>query len=132
MIGAARKQAVLNHITAGRPYTPAGKSIVAVGTTKVHVRYVSRPAPASRRYAYNINPNTLRADYELWICGDRDGWYLFPIDVIRGIYGDPAAYTDARHPDLRVASVDVRSDQVTFGAGGKGLSAAAYRDAVLP
>jgi len=132
MVGEARKHAVLSQITGGRSYASAGKALARIGNTTVHYRYVSKSAKGSARYAYNINPNTLRADYELWTCGDSDGWYLLPISVIRDMYEDPDAYVDNRHPEIRVVSVDVASDYATYGAGGKGISVRQYRDAVLP
>lgn len=59
-------------------------------------------------YKFNINPNTLSADYELWICGSAGVWYLVPIDLIGRIYSDPAAYPDHRHPEIRVVSLNTK------------------------
>ena len=80
----------------------------------IHVRYCSPPT-----YKFNISPTTLRADYEVWICGFEDQYFLIPKDVIRAIYRDPEAYPDRLHPNLRVVSVNVDTETVMFARGGK-------------
>ena len=122
----AIKRAALNKISAGKNWRPSGRATYSVNNKKVHVRYCSPP-----RYRFNINPNTLRADYELWICGSEEYYYLIPIKVIRGIYNDPMTYPDRHHPEIRVVSVDINSDKVIFGSGGKSLGLKKYRSGGL-
>ena len=125
------KARILRSIAGSRGYRQEGRGKFRIGTTLVHIRYKSK-ASHGTSYPYNINPNTLRADYELWICGDRDGWYLIPISVIREMYEDPQAYVDRRHPEIRVATLDVASHSVIYGSGGQRISFSAYRNGHLP
>ena len=131
MAGEATKSRVLQTIAGSKTYTNIGKARYRVGGTEVHVRYKSKPSHGTS-YPYNINPNTLRADYELWVCGESDGWYLIPMREIRLIYKDPDAYVDRRHPDILVVTVDVASHTVVYGSGGKSLDLRQHRNARLP
>ena len=74
------------------------------------------------KYKFNINPNTLSADYELWICGSATSYYLMPIELMREIYNNPNTYIDSMHPEIRVVSVDVNSNNATFASGGVGCN----------
>ena len=106
MAGDAIKARILEAVAGSRLYSSQGQARYRVGSATVQVRYKSS-ASHGASYPYNINPNTLRADYELWICGEADGWYLIPMETIRNIYDDPHAYVDARHPEIRVITVNV-------------------------
>ena len=107
------KVAVFNRIAQGETVTRCGREIYRMGEMKVHARYC---APGSEHYKFNLNPNTLRADFELWICGSAEHWYLIPIDVIRQMYDHPAAYPDNLHADIRVVTVDAQSHRVVYAA----------------
>lgn len=121
------KTQVLSKIAGDRATRPAGRSIVSVGSTKIHVRYCSSPT-----YKFNINPNTLRADFELWICGSADRYYLIPIAVIRELYEHPDAYVDSYHPEIRIVSIMSESDEVMYAAGGVKKLLGPYRNSALP
>jgi len=82
-------------------------------------------------FSYNINPNTLTADFEVWICGEADSYYLFPTSVMKSIYEDPDAYVDKTHPEIRVAEVDMATHSLLFGRSGKRLDCSGYFRAVL-
>ena len=103
---------------------PKAKYRIAEKT--VHVRFRSNPKRDGRTYAYNINPNTLTADFEVWICGDAERYYLLPIARIREIYADPDAYTDYRHPEIRVLDVDTTTHRIMYGHGGKTADGTGY------
>lgn len=125
------KRLVLSHISSGRPSHRIGQEIWRCGDHTVHVRYRSRPKSKGTVFSYNINPNTLRADFEVWICADPEKYYLFPIRVMKEIYGDPDTYVDYQHPEIRVAEVDVSSHRVLFGRHGKSIDGTQYFRAVL-
>jgi hypothetical protein len=131
MAGEEVKARVLQEIASSQSYARQGKALYRVGGTMVHVRYKAK-ASHGTSYPYNINPNTLRADFELWICGNSDGWYLTPMNAIRKIYEDPYAYVDNSHPEIRVVTVNVTTHDVAFGTGGRSVSFASYRNARLP
>ena len=126
----AIKDQVLDRISAGRSRSRLPKEKWRIGNSVVHVRYRSSPKSKSV-FSYNINPNTLTADFEIWICGEADSYYLFPIAVMKSIYEDPDAYVDKTHPEIRVAEVDMATHRLLFGRGGKELDCATHFRAVL-
>lgn len=125
MTSVEAKEKVLRRISPGTPVSSVGRSKYRVGTRIVHVRWRSS-AKNGRIFSYNINPNTLQADYELWICGSDDVYYLFPTEVMKLIYQDPDAYVDYQHPEIRVAEVDSGDHRLLFGRGGKSMDASEY------
>ena len=114
----AEKNIALGNIALGMAVTPIGKAKFRVGQYVVHVRYCSTNPRAPARYNFNINPNTLSADYELWVCGSAALYYLLPVSFVRSIYDNPKTYIDRTHPELRVVSVEAHARTVTYGSGG--------------
>ena len=125
------KRAVLERAAGASPVSAAGRAKYRIHDNVVHVRFCSTSARAPSRYKFNINPNTLSADYELWICGSSDTYYLIPIDFIRSLYENPSAYVDYHHPKIRVVSVDADKHAVTFARGGQSKSLESYLRGVL-
>ena len=117
------KAEVLKHISDGLPISFIGKAKWRVGTNVVHVRFRSSPKSKGIIFSYNINPNTLTADYEVWICGNSQVYYLFPKLVMNAVYDDPDAYVDYQHPEIRVAEVDTSSHRLLYGRGSKSMDA---------
>lgn len=115
----AIKHEVLSRVSAGERCFSAGKAKFKVGRSVLHVRFCSHDKRKSARYKFNINPNSLNSNYELWICGDADHYYLVPNTLIREMYDDPSAYPDRHHGDIRVVSVDTSAHSVTYAARGK-------------
>ena len=93
------KDEVLIKICSADVWVSIGDSKYKFGNTIVHVRFCSSDTRSSSRYKFNINPNTLTADYELWICGSSENYYLVPNKIIKDIYYNPDAYIDKHHPD---------------------------------
>ncbi len=125
------KTKVLAAISKGNKPIPMPKAKWRVGGAIVHVRYRSSPKSRGTVYSFNINPNTLTANFEVWICGDATRFFVFPIDVMRAIYYDPDTYTDYTHPNIRVAEVDLSSRRLLFGRGGKDMDASRYYGASM-
>jgi|SRR6266404_1087415 len=113
------KRAALNRIAGGDSWQTAKRSKFLVGHNVVHVRYCGPSRSNNRLYKFNINPNTLRADYELWICGNADENYLIPRPIIKQMYDDAEAYVDTRHEGIRMISVDNENDTATYARNGK-------------
>lgn len=109
------KRKVLNNVVGQREWVYAGRSNVIVDNKVIHVRFRSKDPKCPEKYIYNINPNTLRADFELWICQTEDIYYLFPIDVIRTIYFDLDTHEDKTHPEIRVASINITNHLLKYG-----------------
>jgi hypothetical protein len=113
------KTAALSAIANGERPVNSGKSKFRVGTQLVHVRFCSEDTAGSTKFKFNINPNTLTADFELWVCGSAKTYYLMPVTLMRSIYDDPNTYVDRAHPEIRVVSVDTGNNTVTYASGGK-------------
>ena len=110
------KEAVLHEIAPGVSCHVCGRRRGATylfGSIRVHARFC---AQGIGHYKFNINPSTLNADYELWICGKTDHWYLIPVHVIQEMYDHPDAYPDRRHPEIRVVTVDATAHSVAYAA----------------
>lgn len=120
------KDKALIAISGGQDFSSVGRSKFRVGNAVVHVRFCSENAKSPGKYKFNINPNTLSADYEMWICGSADTYYLMPVSLMREIYDNPNTYIDKAHPKIRVVSVDADSHWVTYATGGIGVSLSPY------
>lgn len=123
------KMKVFQSVAPGSAPRLRGRELYRFGTLSVHVRYC---APTGGNFRFNINPNTLRADYELWICGGEQHWYLTPVCVLRQMYEHPAAYQDSHHPEIRVVSVDALMHRASYASRSITLDLSPYFRAVLP
>ncbi len=132
MSNTAEKRAALSKVAKGASIVPAGTAKFRVGKWVVHVRYCTPNALTPRKFRFNINPNTLSADYELWVCGRAAVYYLMPISFIQQIYNNPNTYVDYTHPEIRVVSVDAGPHTVTFASGGLSSSLRGYLGGSLP
>lgn len=129
------KKQVLDRIANGRSWTEAkgvGQAKYRIGSKIIHLRFRSSPKSDGVSYAYNINPNTLSADFEVWICGDAETYYLIPINVIKEIYNDPGAYVDKIHPDLRVADINTHTHRTLHSRLGNSKTFSSYFRGVIP
>jgi len=126
------KRSVLATIAGGATLSAAGRSKKRIGNNVVHVRFCSVDSGAPGKFKFNINPNTLSADFELWICGEASDYYLIPISFIHNIYDNPSTYQDKRHEEIRVVSVDTHGHSVMFAAGGVCASIRPFLRATLP
>jgi hypothetical protein len=99
---------------------------IRIGKNIIHVRFCSTPRRRPTIYRFNINPNTLRADFELWICGDQKTYYLTPTQIIEDIYSDPDAYQDYHNEGIKVVAVYTDSNYVRYARGGKSLNLKPY------
>ncbi|MGB3086560.1 MAG: hypothetical protein WBC53_02330 [Phycisphaerae bacterium] len=122
------KDCVLKSIAPSEKRVKCGRALYRVGGVVVHVRY---RAPGSRHYGFNINPNTLRAEYALWICGSPGHWYLIPIEVVRRMYEHPRAYPDKHHTEIRVVTVETGIHRVGYAAPSVHLDFSSYFRATL-
>jgi hypothetical protein len=72
------KKHVYSRIADPLNWFPCGRAKIRIGPHVVHVRFCSTNRNSPHLFKFNINPNTLTADYELWICGDKE--YFFNSD----------------------------------------------------
>jgi hypothetical protein len=130
-MSASEKNAALANVANGVSIVSVRKAKAQIGKALDHVRFCSRTLDASGKFKFNINPNTLSADYELWVCGSSALYYLMPVSFIRAIYDNPATYIDRIHPEIRVVSVNADAHTVTYAAGGVSSSLQGYLCATL-
>lgn len=123
------KLSVLRKVGNGlNPSETSGLSNYRVAEKTIHARFCSVNYRSPKMFKFNINPNTVRADYELWICGDGRLFYLLPTAIMQAIYDDPKGYQDYRHKKIRVVSVDSSKDEITYKAGGGKMYIKRYRN----
>ena len=120
------KSRVLTAITQGELYTSAEGGKYRFKNKVLHIRFCAIDDRGSTRFKFNINPNTLSADYEIWVCGDAGHYYLIPIEFIREIYEHPHAYQDNAHPGIKVITADRVKHQVLYAAGGEKKDISSY------
>ena len=129
MDGGYYKEIVLRNIAGVYGLAKRGKATYSVGDRLVHVRYKS--PSANMRFPFNISRTTLKADYELWICGNEKTYYFIPIEIIKNMYYDPDAYHDKRHPNLTVITCSTSDDRVIYAKDGKSINIGQYRNVIL-
>lgn len=125
-VSQASKIAVLNQLTGGS-WRAEGKVGYRFSAGLVHTRFKT-----SGPYSFNINPATLKADFELWICGSPDLYYLLPKEVVRSIYDHPNAYVDQRHLEIRVVSVDTDRHRAKYARETDAMDLRPYFLSTLP
>lgn len=130
-MSASEKKSALSVIAYGSDISSLGKAKYKIDGSIVHVRFCSQSSRAPEKYKFNINPNTLSADYELWVCGSAAVYYLMPVSVMREIYNNPSTYEDRHHPGIKVVSVDTNTHIVTYASGGINTSLRRYLNAII-
>lgn len=125
------KRQVYSRIAGSQNWVPSAKAKIRIGQNIIHVRYCSTNRGSPSKYKFNINPNTLSADFELWICGEQETYYLIPIGIIKDIYSDPDTYQDYHHEGIKVVSIDTYSNHVMYARGGKSLNLKPYLRSTL-
>jgi hypothetical protein len=126
------KREVLKRIAKNRPPFPSGRALWQIGGLMVHVRFCSPDKSGASRFKFNINPTTLSADYELWICGDENTFYLVPHSTIKEMYEDPHAYVDRHHKQLTVVTVESSLHSATYAKGGKSIDIEEFYQQEMP
>lgn len=128
----AEKHRVLSKLANGMTISNAEKSKYRIGKYIVHIRFRREGNPLKQRYIFNINPNTLSAEYEIWICGSSAKYYLIPILFIQQIYNNHFGYSDGHNPGLKIVTVYAGIHEVQYAAGGTRKSLREYYLCALP
>lgn len=121
------REIVLNEISNG-DYTKIGQVTYRINEKLVHIKGNSR---RSNKYPFNINPAVLRADFEVYICGDENTFYVIPVHIIRMMYCDPDAMPDNYHSGYTIIDVHTDTNKIVFGTGGKGIDVTQYRSKTI-
>ena len=126
----AIKREVLLKVANGKSLLPYGRAKWKIGDKVVHVRFVTSRKP-DKTHAYNVNPTTLTADYELWICSNAKTYYLTPMPIISRMYHHPDSYIDGADVNRRIMSVNTTTHLTLYARGGRKEQFAEYFRATL-
>lgn len=118
------KETVLNKIADGQQISRLPKSKAKIGDKIFHYRLKSFAANGSDKFPFNINPNTLTADFEVWICGSENTFYTVPIKTIKEIYNDPDTYTNSNENqgNIKTLTFDSYYNIAKYGRNRKQIS----------
>lgn len=125
------EQIIFQKLADGKTITDLGKHKVMIGTSKIHYRFKSFPKANPDKFPFNINPNSVDAEFELFICGSEHKYYLIPIDILKMMYSHPNAYPDRHHPNIRVITIDSFRDKVTYAKPSISLDLTPYKNKSL-
>lgn len=122
------RQNVLSAISSGLTATKIGKVTYEIQGQRYHIKMVTGNKD---KYPFNINKTVLASDYEVYICGSSDVYYVIPIDVIRMMHEDPSAMPDNTHPGYTIIDVHPDKNSINYGTHGKSVNIKPYRNATL-
>lgn len=125
------EQIIFQKLAEGMPISNLGKHKVMIGTSKIHYRFKSIPRANHHKFPFNINPNSVDADFELFICGNEHKYYLIPIEKLEMMYSHPNAYPDRHHPNIRIITIDSLKDKVTYAKPSISLDLTPYKNKSL-
>jgi hypothetical protein len=127
------KETVLTKIANGQPISWQPKSKAKIGEKVFHYRLKNFAANGSDKFPFNINPNTLTADFEVWICGSENTFFTVPIEIIKEIYNDPDTYTNSNENqgNIKTLTVDSYHNIVKYGRNGKQISLKNFRNKTI-
>lgn len=118
---------VLHQISGGE-FRKIGRVSYIINNKKVHIKGKSGN---SYKYPFNINKTVLSADFEVYICGNDQQFYIIPNNIIKMMYNDPSAMFDSHHPDYTIIDVIPSKDRIVFGTGGKLISISEYKSQTI-
>jgi hypothetical protein len=112
---------VMNHVAGPGAWVLGSERKYIARGKRIHAKAVSPATARNGRCPFNINPNALDADYELWICGTADCYYLIPTDIVRLMYIDPDAYVNKEpgQEEIHTVTVLLREHSANYAKGGK-------------
>jgi hypothetical protein len=113
-MGPNAKEQVLQHLADGRSVVRLPKAKAKIGQNVIHIRFTAKGKRGGPVWSFGINPNTITADYELWVCGSPGIYYLIPQATVREMYDDPKGYPDKAHKGIRVADVNTKTHECKY------------------
>ena len=105
-------------IANGREIKYLKNACVEINNIVIHCRFVTNGLGKDdkEKFSFNINQTTLTADYELWVCGSSNWYYLIPIKIINDIYDDPDTYTN-KYPgqsSMKTVGIVITDNEIKF------------------
>lgn len=125
------EQITFNKIANGNSITELGKHKVFICGKDIHYRFKTNPKTNPNRFPFNINPNSLTSQLELFICGNENTYYLVPTEMLKEMYNHPNAYRDKLHPDITIITINISNDTVTYGRPSLNKHLSAYKNITL-
>src|SRR5713226_2390949 len=110
------RESALRRIAGGRATRKTGQVTYEIEGKRFHIKVKTGNL---RKYPFNINDAVLAADYEVYVCGTQDLYYMVPVELIRKMHTDPSAMPDYTHPGLTVVDIYPAENQIIYGTGGK-------------
>jgi len=123
------KRWVLSEVFGSESFKPVGIATYGHEGIRVHVRHTW--ATVRCRFWFDVNPNTVKADYELWICGMPSLWYLVPVSALVFMQGSPTAYRNTAREATTEVTVNEIEDTCRFARNEKPLDVSAFRHGTL-
>lgn len=105
------KMTVLNKIADGRQITFLSKAKVRIDGQTYHYR--ENKFRNSGYQPFGLNPNSLSADFEVWICGSESIYYLIPKSVVSQIYHSGATPNQTPgQENIVTINIDTRANRL--------------------
>lgn len=123
------KTQVLKRIAGDNHVCQLNRHVWQVGKHRLHIKGKSNAN--SGMYSFNISRSVLKNNFEVWVCGNADLYYLIPIAEIRQMYEHPDAYHDNTHPALTVVTVNPFKNTAMYASDGLSVSLDVYRCTIL-
>ncbi len=122
------REIVLSALSGGNVTRKIGNVTYEIEGKSYHIKMVTGN---KSKYPFNINNTVLKADFEIYICGSSELYYVIPINVIKMMHEDPAAMPDNTHPGYTVIDVHPNEDKIIYGTHGKSIDISSYRNSIL-
>ena len=122
------EQIIFQKLANGKSTYDFGKHKVNVAGKTIHWRKKSFPRKNPSKFPFNINPNSLSADYELFICGDEKNYFLLPKELVKMMNSHPNAYPDRRNPGYTIITIDIRYSEAVYASPSIALNLMSYKN----
>jgi len=122
------RESVLLKIAGGKAFRKSGTVSYIIDGYTYHIKVKTGQL---KRYPFNINKSVLSADYEVYVCGTDELYYVIPVELIRKMHSDPSAMPDYTYPGYTVVDVCPDEEKIIYGTGGKSLNVGAFRNVTL-
>ena len=119
------RQQVLLRISNGYQPIQEGRVTYSINGLIFHIK---GKAGSGNDYPFNINNAVLGADYEVYICGNSNLFYVIPIDIIRQVHSDPNAMADRHNPGYTIIHIRTDVNELLYAAPAQTIDISSYRN----
>jgi hypothetical protein len=122
------RQSVLSKLAGSKSTKKVGRVTHEIEGKRYHIKVKSG---SLGKYPFNINPTVLAADYEVYVCGTDQLYYVLPMGEIEKMHADGNAMPDNAYSGYTILDVYPANNRIIYGIGGKELDIAKYRNLTL-